>query len=225
MISTIRKSVCLLTFIAVVLGLCCSASAQVLTFEGLKDSESVNNYYNGGTGGSGSGPGPNYGISFTTDSLALISASSGGAGNFSNNPSGSTVLFFLNGAGDTMNVASGFITGFSFFYACQAGFVGSVSVYSGLNGTGTLLASLSLPSTPNPYTVFVPIGVAFAGTAKSAVFSGSANFIAFDDITLGNVIPGTSAVPEGGATAFLLGVSLAGLVLFRAKSGKASLLA
>ena len=178
-----------------------AATTQVLTFEGLQNNESVNNFYNGGTGGNGSGPGPNYGISFTSDSLALISAAGGGSGNFSGNPSGDTVLYFLNGAGDTMDVAAGFDTGFSFYYADQVGFTGSVAVYSGLDGTGTLLQTLTLPSTPNPYTVFVPIGVTFAGTAKSVVFGGSANFIAFDDVTLGSSTPG---VPEPASWALML---------------------
>lgn len=166
-----------------------------LTFEGLKDQEAVDNYYNGGLGGSGSGPGPSDGITFTSNSLAIIEEAAGGTGDFSNPPSGDTVLFFLSGTADTMNVAAGFTTGFSFYYADQVGFTGSVDVYSGLNGTGTLLASLSLPSTPSPYTVFVPIGVTFAGTAESVEFGGSANFIAFDNITLGSSTAGGS-VPE-----------------------------
>ncbi|HTB15106.1 MAG TPA: PEP-CTERM sorting domain-containing protein [Bryobacteraceae bacterium] len=171
------------------------AGVVTLTFEGLKDEEAVDNYYNGGLGGSGSGPGPSDGIVFSSNSLAIIEDADGGTGNFSNPPSGDTVLFFLSGAGDTMNVAAGFTTGFSFFYSDQVGFTGSVDVWSGLNGTGTLLASLSLPSTPNPYTVFVPIGVTFAGTAESVNFGGSANFIAFDNITLGSSTAGGS-VPE-----------------------------
>src|SRR2546421_12229159 len=93
------------------------ASVVTLTFEGLKDQEQILDYYNGGTGGAGSGPGTNYGISFSPDSLALISSSAGGSGNFNNSPSGDTIAFFLNGSGDLMNVAAGFNTGFSFFYA------------------------------------------------------------------------------------------------------------
>ena len=178
-----------------------AATTEVLTFEGLQNNESVNNFYNGGTGGNGSGPGPNYGISFTSDSLALISNAAGGTGNFSGNPSGVTVLYFLNGAGDTMDVAAGFDTGFSFYYADQVGFTGSVAVYSGLDGTGTLLQTFTLPPTPSPYSVFVPIGVTFDGTAKSVVFGGSANYIAFDDVTLGSATPG---VPEPASWALML---------------------
>ena len=167
------------------------ANVITLTFEGLGDQEEVLNYYNGGFGGNGSGPGPNYGITFGSDSLAIISDTAGGSGNFTNAPSGDTIVFFLSGVGDVMNVAAGFTTGFSFYYADQVGFTGSVGVYSGLDGTGSLLASLSLPSTPDPYNVFVPIGVTFAGTAESVIFGGSANYIGFDNITLGSSTPGS----------------------------------
>jgi hypothetical protein len=48
-------------------------AAPVLTFEGLKNFEQVENYYNGGNGSLGSGPGPDYGITF---SLTASQASS-----------------------------------------------------------------------------------------------------------------------------------------------------
>jgi hypothetical protein len=178
-----------------------SANTVVLTFEGLADESPIGNFYNGGAGG-------NYGITFGSDSLAIISLAGGGSGNFSNNPSGDTVAFFLSGPGDVMDVAAGFDTGFSFYYADQVGYTGSVTVWSGLDGTGTQLASLSLPSTPDPYTVWVPIGVSFGGTAQSVVFSGSANYIAFDNITLGSSVP---VVPEPAAWAMMiLGMGMVG---------------
>jgi hypothetical protein len=170
-------------------------AATVLTFEGLGDQAPIGNFYNGGAGG-------NFGVQFGPDSLAIIEQSAGGTGNFTNPPSGVTVAFFLTGPGDVMNVAGGFTTGFSFFYADQVGFTGSVTVWSGLDGTGTQLASLSLPPTPDPYNVWVPMGVSFAGTAESAVFGGSANFIGFDNITLGSAIPG--GVPEPSTWAMML---------------------
>lgn len=209
--SKLISSMCL--SVLFLLGSSAAQAVNVLTFEGLGDNESINNYYNGGTGGNGSGPGPNYGITFTSDSLALIDSDNGGSGNFSNNPSGDTIMYFLSGA-DTMNVAAGFMTGFSFFYACQVGFTGSVNVYSGLNGTGSLLATLVLPSTPNPYNVWVPIGVTFNGTAESVIFGGSANFIGFDDITLGSDTPG---VPESGSTIAFLGMAFAGIAALKRK--------
>jgi VPDSG-CTERM motif len=192
------------------LGSSAAQAVTVLTFEGLQNLEPINNFYNGGTGGFGSS-GPNYGINFTSDSLALIDSDNGGSGNFSNNPSGHTIMFFLTGA-DTMNVAAGFTTGFSFYYA--AAIAGSVSVYDGLNGTGTLLTTLNLLATPNPYNVWVPVGVAFGGTAMSVVFSGSANFIGFDDITLGSSTPG---VPDGGTTVALLGMAFFGIAALKRK--------
>jgi hypothetical protein len=196
------------------------ANAVVLTFEGLTNEEEVLNYYNGGYGRYsfgycpyGSGPGANYGVSFSPNALALISERFGGDGNFSGNPSGDTVLYFLNGTGDIMNVAAGFNNGFSFYYADQIGFTGTVKVFSGLNGTGALLASLLLPSTPNPYTVWNPIGVSFLGTAKSVDFGGTANYIAFDDITLGSKIPDNDPIPEPGTMA-LFGAGLLGLAIY-----------
>lgn len=183
-------------------------AAVVLTFEGLGNQAPIGNYYNGGAGG-------NYGISFGSDSLALIQNTAGGTGNFSNAPSGVTVAFFLSGPGDVMNVAGGFKDGFSFFYADQVGFTGSVSVFSGLDGTGSLLANLSLPSTPNPYSVFVPVGVTFSGTAQSVVFGGAADFIAFDDVTLGSATPGGGgAVPEP-VTMSIFGAGLLGVAALR----------
>ena len=194
------------------------ASPVVLTFEGLQDQEQILNYYNGGFGGSGSGPGPNYGISFGADSRSIISSLAGGSGNFSGQPSGIACAFFLSGAGDVMDVPAGFNTGFSFYYST---FVpGSVTVWSGPDGTGALLASLTLPATGNDagtfpqFNVWLPVGVAFGGTAESAIFTGSANQIGFDDITLGSQTPGNGQVPDGGTSALLLGMGLMGLASF-----------
>ena len=47
-----------------------TSNAVTLNFEGLKNAETVSNYYNGGQGGKGSGPGPNYGITFGPNGLA-----------------------------------------------------------------------------------------------------------------------------------------------------------
>jgi hypothetical protein len=206
-----RLSVLLISLLASSIA---EAAPVVLTFEGLGNQAPIGDYYNGGAGG-------NFGVSFGSDSLAIISTTAGGTGNFTNAPSGSTIAFFLSGPGDVMNVAAGFTTGFSFYYADQVGFTGSVDVYSGLNGTGTLLASLSLPSTPNPYNVFVPTGVSFIGTAESVIFGGSANFIGFDNITLGSNTP-VQAVPEPSTWAMMvLGFASFGLLAYRRKQNVA----
>jgi hypothetical protein len=183
----------------------------------------VNNYYNGGLGGSGSGPGPNYGITFESNALAIISNQHGGSGNFAGNPSGNTIVFFLTGTGDVMNVAGGFTTGFSFYYSAIND-PGTVTVYSGANATGTVLATLNLPITPSQagsatcqsdqFCPFTPFGVNFSGTAMSVDFSGTANQIGFDDITLGSSVPDSGNSPEP-ATYALMGGGLLAAGLFR----------
>jgi hypothetical protein len=197
-----------------------------MTFEGLQNLEEVLNYYNGGLGSQGSGPGPNYGVVFGSDALALIDSASGGTGNTANDPSGDTVAIFLSGGAVVMNVAAGFTTGFSFYYSAP-GYTGSVTVYDGLNGSGNVLATLPLPLTggycnsSKTYSCWNPIGVTFSGTAKSVSFGGTANFIAFDNITIGSATPGGAAtgpsVPALSgwgvvALAILLVVAAAGLL-------------
>jgi hypothetical protein len=197
------------------------AATTVLTFEGLQNLEPILNYYNGGLGGLGSGPGPNDGIVFGPDSLAIIQQAVGGSGNFFNNPSGVTIGFFLSGPGDVMDVPGGFDTGFSFFYDA-ANFPGTVTVWSGLDGTGMQLASLNLAVTPHvgpdPYTYdnWAAQGVSFSGTAESVVFTGTANQIGFDDITLGSDVPGGGPTAPAPAALVLYAIGFSGLpVLLR----------
>ena len=170
-------------------------AVQVLTFEGLQDLEGILGFYNGGAGSLGSGPGPNLGVSFTAGALAVIDADAGGSGNFANEPSPDTVGFFLNAPSMSMNVPTGFSTGFSFYYSTAQ--PGSVAVYDGLNATGNLLAVLAL----NPLTMsgsgdptgffntWAPVSMTFGGLAKSVDFSGAASLVAFDNITLGSACP------------------------------------
>jgi hypothetical protein len=107
-----------------------------------------------------------------------------------------------------MNVAGGFTTGFSFYYSAIYD-SGTINVWSGLNDTGTLLATLTLPVTPDgvgtnpactmsnePFCPFVAFGVTFSGTAESVDFGGTVNQIGFDNITLGSSVPVSSATPE-----------------------------
>lgn len=158
-------------------------------------------------------------IEFSDTSLALIDSDVGGSGNTGLEPSPETVLFFLDGGAATMNVLDGFTTGFSFFYSSVA-FGGLVNVWSGLNSTGDLLASLTLdalgygPGDPNgSYSNWASIGVLFSGTAYSVDFAGTANYIVFDDVTLGSSTPGgPSPVPVPASLPLLL-AGLGGLGL------------
>jgi PEP-CTERM motif len=186
-------------------------AATVLTFEGLSNLEPVDGFYNGANGGLGSGSGPNFGITFSQNALAIIDSDAGGTGNIGGEPSPSTVLFFLTGDAATMNVAGGFDTGFSFFYSAIVD-PGSINVWDGLDGTGNLLATLALALTPfngapdptGAFSPLVPVGVAFDGIARSVDFGGTVDRIAFDDITIGSVTPGANtSVPEPGSLILL----------------------
>jgi PEP-CTERM motif len=205
-----------------------AAAPIVLTFEGLADWEGVADFYNGGTGSLGSGPGSNHGIRFT-NAIALIDSDAGGSGNFGGEPSPSTAITFLDpqATSAVLNIAAGFDTGFSFFYTAINS-PGSITVWDGLDGTGTILATLDLPLTPfngapdpnGQFSPFLPIGVVFNGIARSVDFSGTANQIGFDDITIGSATPGFDrAVPEPGSLV-LLAAGLVGLGVLRRQHGR-----
>ena len=172
------------------LGVSVHASNVVLDFEGLKNMESVQNYYDGGEGSLGS-RGPDYNVTFSGNALALIDADQGGSGNFANEPSPDTVLFFLDSSpGITMDKVDGFDKGFSFYYSSGEN-EGDVEVWTDYNATGRKIATLHLDKTPHlgkgdptgDYDNWARKSVTFDGTAKSIVFKGVSNRIAFDNIT------------------------------------------
>ena len=174
-----------------------ASTTLVLDFEGIGNLERILDFYDGGFGGSGSGPGPDYGISFGPDALALVDSDAGGSGNFANEPSANTIAFFLTGPGVVMNVKNGFTTGFSFFYTSAR--VGTVTVFDGPNGTGNVLATVPVekqyntcgaPDPTGAFSCWTPVGVTFSGTAFSVNFGGVWNQTGFDDITLGSATPG-----------------------------------
>lgn len=171
-----------------------SAAWPMLTFAGLNNLEALEAFYAGGLGSEGSGPGPDYGITFSDNALAVISQAAGGTGNFTNNPSGDSTMGFAAGDTATLNVPDGFVTGFSFFYSA-ASFPGEVVVYSGVDATGDVLATLHLPVTPptgtTPYDFdnWQPLGVTFNGVARSVDFGGATDQIGFDNITVGTDDP------------------------------------
>ena len=197
--------------------------SRTLTFEGLQDNESILEYYNGGLGSKGSGPGPADNISFDAHGKAFIDTDHGGTGTFDNNPSGHTALSFnfnpsIGLLGSVMNVHDGFTQSLSGYYASSAG--DEIDIYSGENLTGTLLASIDLASTPlnfsdasDLYGTFNAFNLNFAGVAHSA-YIGTINTSFFDSLTLG-----PAALPSGGAVPLPSGAwaglaTLAGLACF-----------
>ena len=61
-------------------------ATALMTFEGLKEGEQVLNFYNGGLGSMGGGPGPKFGVAFTSTAVALTH------GNYGEEPSPPTVM-------------------------------------------------------------------------------------------------------------------------------------
>lgn len=225
-----------------------TASAAVigLTFEGIGNDEQILDFYGDGTdylaaGGNGT-PGDDLGVVFNEFAQVKIdvdSVTSIGDGNFANEPSPDSVLFWATaGASAILDFAAGFDTGFSFFYTAAA--AGAVTVWSevgGEGGGGDRLATLNLVANstdnactgdPNPDgspepvnfcnwdAIGVPLMLEAGQLAKSIDFSGAADLIAFDNVTFGAVNP--VPLPAG---VWLLASGLLGFAAFRRRGRSA----
>ena len=188
------------------------AQAAVLDFEGATSFSSILDFYNGGTDGAGAS-GTNYGVSFGGPALALSNDALGTY--FSNAPSPGTIMFTSPDAPTYMNVAAGFDAYFSFYYSSSGALLDAIKVYSGLDGTGTLLGTISLEANAQSGcadTAFCHFDLAsttFAGVAHSVDFSALAGSVGNDNVTL-------SPVPEPEGLALMLGgLGLVGVIAGR----------
>jgi hypothetical protein len=164
-----------------------SPGAELLDFGGLQNMQQVGTAYRG--------------VSFSSNILVLRVVGRKGSGAFAPDPT-RTPIIFINGVTGSpvtgvIDVAAGFSTGIQFYLT--AGFGESVTVWSGYNGTGTILATLALSPNNLPCTGFpsycnwTSASLGFSGTAKSVTFTGPANGLEIADIALNST---TSSIPE-----------------------------
>lgn len=184
-----------ITTAALVLAVTTSAWADApvtIDFEGAVGYvNAIAEFYNGGTDGAGNS-GANLGVSFTDAAVGI--SNDANFSYYSNAPTGGTVMAAFDTTA-TMNVASGFAGQLTFWYSSSVAALDAVNIYSGLNGTGTLLASASLfgnaklGCSDTDFCRFDLTSVKFADIAKSVNFGGNAQFVAYDNI-------GITPVPE-----------------------------
>ncbi len=190
------RVIAVLPFLAAALG----AQANLINFDNHADGASVGDTYLASDG-----------VSFVDGEFLNVGSSA---------PSPSGILFDDTFGTITMNsVANVLTTSVSFFYTSNSmgsgqsnGVTPSVSVYSGVNGTGLLLGTLGLSDTTTAGPVYVPATLAFAGAGHSVVLSGVPNHILYDNLSF------TSApVPEPTSVA-ALGVGVTALMRRRKRA-------
>jgi len=159
----------------------------------------VQGYYAGGSASDGM-TGANLGVSFVN-----VSGLSNDAffTYYSGAPSPLGIAYaFTSAPGDHayMNMAVGAAGALSFFYSnpSVATIPSAIVAYSGLNGTGTQLGSISLANDDSgDYSGWRAASFSFSGIARSFDLTATADIVALDNITV-------TAVPEPSSLALLL---------------------
>lgn len=179
------------------------AFASTITFGTETNQAQIENYFNGGTDSLGKS-GTNYGVYFSNNGESLkagYSAASGGTGLFENVPSSAPgVLFFAPNTGSGANLTSyttGVINDAAGFQSIGFNYsllnnlsadASTVTLWSGLDGTGVNLGTISLlaagttvPCTGNlaptglsrdEFCTWSQASTTLTGVAQSAVFTG-----------------------------------------------------
>ncbi|HSB95149.1 MAG TPA: VPLPA-CTERM sorting domain-containing protein [Spongiibacteraceae bacterium] len=161
------------------------AFAVTVDFQGAGDYNFVQDYYNGGTNDAGAS-GINYGISFGLDALVVTNDAFFTYYDNAPNPGALSAV----GADSAMNVAAGFSGAVSFHYSATENT--SVTVYSGLNGTGTALGTFLLSANDGACTDIAYCSWDFASlnltdVAHSIQFNSTVGVAGFDNITIAPV--------------------------------------
>ncbi len=186
-----------------------SSTPELMNFNYFPNLQSVGSFYNGG-GGNGV---PDFGVSFSN-----FWGVRNGSGNFGPDPTHTPIVFINSlatasaGANvtGTMTVGPGFTNGLNFLFTAAFGQGQSelITVWSGANGTGTVLATLRLysndASCASSACMWTSVSTGFTGTAHSVTFSGPADEMGITDITLGST---RTAIPEPSAI-YLLATGL-----------------
>ena len=181
------------------------AAQTTIDFEGTGSFGSILQFYNGGTDSAGNS-GTNFGVSFTASAVSLSNDVLNTY--YSNAPTAGTVMFAPDSAA-FLNAADGFTNSVSLYYSSDVAAPNSVNIYSGLNGTGDLLGTISLNNnaqtgcTDTSFCNFEQSTVTFSGTGKSISFDGAAGHTAFDNVSI-------TPVPEPTTYALMM-LGLAGI--------------
>ena len=168
-------------FLAAVVFVTSGMSAQAavfINFDAITTGASVDSFYNGGTDSLGE-VGPSLGVGFQTRDWLTTT----GFGETTQ----PNLAYSSSGLG-SIDVYGGF-TSLNFTYGAFS--AATLSIYSGLDGTGSLLGSAILPA--NDPNAFSPGSVSFGGTGFSIVLSAGAGQFGLDDMYIGT---GTTPVPE-----------------------------
>jgi len=182
------------TLAFVISGVCTltASAATTISFDQLQAGEDVLNYYNGGLGSMGSGPGPSAGVIFSPGWIA-------GPPDAYSAPGGKSAA--ISGTA-TVNVPAGWSGPTSFYYL---GGPLTVTFYSQQNGLGSLLGTLNAPGE----SIFFPTGLSLP-LFQSAVFLAP-NGDRIDAFTNGGFV-----VPEPGTVQLcLLAVGILSLIALR----------
>ncbi|MBM4053047.1 MAG: hypothetical protein FJ270_09985 [Planctomycetes bacterium] len=155
-----------------------SGESALLDFIGLQQLEQVANFYNGGLGGNGSGPGPDFGAAFS-DARTYYTYN----GCCSPNPG---VIATISGPNMVINL-DGLISGIAFHYSATVNV--TVKAYSGVSGTGDVLATYVLSpntsggSSTGAYNTWQPVEFVWSIGASSIVLSGNTNHWGIDQVS------------------------------------------